>query len=247
MISDRCIFTKLVHRRGGYGSLLGEAMFTAVKVRALVELGTVLISTRLMQLQMYCHWVTMETKDLIVIPLNMLPIEMEEGATLKDVETQKKFIRDRILNRPNRELVKDKDAMELVQKLGSDLMINAFSCNFLINGKVNTNVAEANILNTRLYEALSVLKVGDDVKNRELFIMSTVLRQAPYGECLTNFKRRLGLDGDQDLFVLSNLSMSPFPTEPNFLATIAAAFQDTAEAIIKEVNTRHSRSISQSC
>ena len=78
---------------------------------------------------MYCHWATMETPDLVVVPFNMLPSEMEPGATLADVEREKEFIRKRILNRPNEELVHDTEAMKLVQKLGSDLMINAFSCN----------------------------------------------------------------------------------------------------------------------
>lgn len=220
--------------KAGYGSLLGEAMFTGVKVRPCQHAASHSLTS---MHKMYCHWATMSTEasDLIVVPLNMLPEEQKLGATLAEVEIEKDFIRERILNRPNRELVNDKEAMGKVQLLGSDLMINAFSCNFRINGVTNTSVTEANILNSRIYETLSVLKVADAVKERDFFVMSTVYSQEKYGECLTNLKRRLGLEGDEDLFSLSNLSMSPFPTAGNFVAELAASFEQTALKIIKEV------------
>lgn len=43
----------------------------------------------------------------------------------------------------NEELIKDKDAIKLLKKLGGDLMINAFACNFRIGGKPNNNVVGA--------------------------------------------------------------------------------------------------------
>lgn len=61
-----------------------------------------------------------ETSDLILMPLNMLPSEQKLHATTADVEEEKTFIRERILNRPNRELVADEEAMQRVQLLGSD-------------------------------------------------------------------------------------------------------------------------------
>ncbi len=188
---------------------------------------------------MYCHWATMDTPELVVAPFNMLPSEQKLHATQRDVEKEKQFIREHILNRPNRELVADKDAMELVQQLGSDLLINAFTCNFRINGVTNTSVTEANILNSRIYETLSVLKVADNVAHRDIFVISTVFSQEKYGECLTNFKRRLGLEGDEDLFTLGNASMSPFPTAGNFVAELAEAFKTTALNIIEKVLSTH--------
>ena len=72
----------------------------------------------------------------MVTPLIMLPAEKEGG----NVEEQKEFIRERILNRDNYSLMQDKDAVDLLQQLGGDLMINAFACNFEIGGKVNEDV-----------------------------------------------------------------------------------------------------------
>ena len=65
--------------------------------------------------------------------------------------------------------------------------------------------------------------------------MSTTLSQASFGEALTNFKARLGLEGDEDLFALVNVSMSPFPTEANFITQLAASFQAIANDTIQKV------------
>ena len=66
--------------------------------------------------------------------------------------------------------------------------------------------------------------------------MSSVLQQKSLGEALTNFKRRLSLEGDEDLFVLVNVSMSPFPTETAFISSLAEAFKQTANDVIRQVS-----------
>ena len=70
---------------------------------------------------------------------------------------------------------------------------------------------------------------------RDIWVMSTSLSQANWGEALTNFKTRLGLQGDEDLFILVNVCMSPFPTEANFIQILANAFQTIADDIITSV------------
>lgn len=188
--------------------------------------------------QMYCRWATMSTEgsNLIVVPLNMLPSEQRLHPTTAEVEEEKRFIREKILNLSNRDLLKDEKALAKLQLLGSDLMINAFACNFRVDGVANTSVAEANVLNAEIYEALSVYHVSGDVKERDVFLMSTVLSQKQYGECLTNFKRRLGLLGDEDLFVLSNVSTSPFLTANQFDGDLADVVKRTAEEVIAKVS-----------
>lgn len=178
---------------------------------------------------MYAHLATMSTPDtdFRVTPLIMLPAEAEGG----DVEAQKQFIRKRILNVPNRELVKDKEAMELVKKMGSDLSINTFAVNFRVNGQVNQDIVEANNLNTRIFNRLSITNLRQDMNKIPLVITSTQFSEKEYGKCLTNYKRRLGLDVNlkQDLYSLINAVSSPFPTEANFTAEIAKAFQHVVE------------------
>ncbi|KZT22906.1 PLP-dependent transferase [Neolentinus lepideus HHB14362 ss-1] len=206
-------------QQGGYHTLLGEAMWTASKASL-----------------MYCHWVTMDTGSdgFKTIPLQMLPAEKDGG----DIEGQKEIIRSTILNRPNLELVEDHDAYSLLRQLGSDLMINTFACNFRNGHDLNTNVEEANYFNKRIYEKLSILKPTDDIHDREVIIMATSLSQKSYGACLKNFKKRMGLEGDEDLYVLANVCMSPFPTAGNFIGELADAFQNVAQEISADCRWR---------
>ncbi|TFK45661.1 pyridoxal-dependent decarboxylase domain protein [Heliocybe sulcata] len=202
--------------KNGYHILLGEAVYTACR--------------------MYCHWVTMDTglDGIMTVPLQMLPAEKEGG----DVEGQKEIIRATILNRPNLELVEDQAAYSLLCELGSDLMINTFACNFRIGQDLNTDVEEANYLNRRLYEKFSILKPSDNMHERDLIIMATSLSQDSYGACLKHWKTRLGLQGEEDLYVLANVCMSPFPTAGNFINELAESFQEAAQEISADCRWR---------
>lgn len=73
------------------------------------------------------------------------------------------------------------------------------------------------------------MNTEDDVSKRPLFLTSTLLEQSKYGECLTNFKKRLGLVGDQDVTVLINVTMSPWPTASSFLNEVAEDFRKIAK------------------
>lgn len=193
----------------GYGAILGEAVFGAA--------------------MMYAYFATMSTKDtsFIVAPMNMLPAEAEGG----DVEAQKTFIRQRILPVTNEQLVQDSAAMKLIQEMGSDLSINAFSTNFKLNGEPNKDVIAANDLNRRIYERLSLVSIKQTMNDKPVLLTSTKFSQATYLDCLTTFKRRLGLDPNDpnDLYCLSNVVMSPFPTEMNFTRDLIQAFQQVLE------------------
>lgn len=77
-----------------------------------------------------------DSDSLIVVPLIRLPSEKNKG----DVDAEKKRIREKILARDNQALFEDKDTWNFLCELGGDLMINAFACNFKLNGKVNQDV-----------------------------------------------------------------------------------------------------------
>ncbi|CCO32116.1 L-2,4-diaminobutyrate decarboxylase Short=DABA decarboxylase [Rhizoctonia solani AG-1 IB] len=186
-------------------------------------------------LAMYTNWVTMDMGDpnLIVIPMNPIPAE-RNGGSQEEIQKQREYIRDHIVCRPNLELVRDDKAMALVREMGSDLSINAFACNFrLANGEINQDVVESNYLNTRIYERLSVTKIEDNIFDKPLFIMSTSMEQKVYDVCCNNLKRRLGVVGDQDLEILVNCVMSPFPTVSNFTKSVADDFKTIAHEEIE--------------
>ncbi|KAL5504865.1 hypothetical protein ACEPAH_7528 [Sanghuangporus vaninii] len=203
----------------GYGVLLGEASFTCRRFAA--------------------HWATMsdDTTSFIVVPMNRLPAEVEDPPNTKAVEEQKEFIRKRILCKPNEELINDDEAMELLNKLGSDLNINAFACNFRSSkGTLNTDVVAANNLNRRIFERLSVQSPDENPLSVPFYVTSTTFTTKDYGECCQKFKDRLGLKGPQDLLVLRNVVMCPFSTTNDFLKKeLIRTFRVILEKEVEEV------------
>jgi hypothetical protein len=77
---------------------------------------------------------------LIVVPFNLLPSERLNPPDPEKVKKEKEFIWKRIVNASNSELVNDEEAWALFQKLGGDVMINAFACNFKVDGKTNNDI-----------------------------------------------------------------------------------------------------------
>ncbi|KAF3936110.1 hypothetical protein ABW20_dc0110203 [Dactylellina cionopaga] len=198
----------------GYGTLLGEGIYTCAKL--------------------YANWATLSTdKDtFIVTPFTMLPGEAA-GASPQDLENEKQFIRDRIVNVDNQTLYKDKEAWALLSLMGSDLMINALACNFKYyhgdEAVVNKSIVEANIMNTKIFNRLSVIKKGTDINSRPLFLTSSQFAQKDYETCLDNYKKRLQVEGPDDLYSLVNVTMSPWSTDGNFLSKIVASFKEIVQ------------------
>ncbi|KAE8422855.1 PLP-dependent transferase [Aspergillus pseudocaelatus] len=205
----------------GYGQLLSEAIFTSKRF--------------------YCQWAAMKTETICmqfegrtvkarlrVTPFNMLPTE-RDGSSSNDIERQKKFIRKHILKRTNEEVMNNREARELLQKLGADLMIHTFACNFEVDGVPNEDIDEANYLNSRIYEQFSLLSNTKNTSEIPLYLTSTKMSHTSYGRSLDQFKRRLGLKGRKDLYVLINVTMSPWPTAYNFVQFLAEKFRDQAE------------------
>lgn len=129
----------------------------------------------------------------------------------------------------------DQKAIKLLRSLGSDLNINAFALNFRhADGTLNGDVEEANYLMQRVVEALSVDSPTDDPTKIPLYLTSTEFSDELYGDCKKHFLKRLGLeDSTNDLMVLRNVVMSPFPTDGNFISQLADIFYKTVEAETK--------------
>lgn len=172
--------------------------------------------------------------SFIVVPLNRLPSELRPDSSPENILEEKKFIRERILPKDNAQLLGDNEAMALLNKLGSDLNINLFACNFrYADGTVNKDIEEANWLNRRIFEAFSITSAYKDARDVPFYLTSSILAQSDYGECAVEFKRRLGLEGKQDLFVLRNVVMSPFTTTHAFVSEMAMEFQKVLEREVK--------------
>jgi len=177
---------------------------------------------------------SLDHPNLLVVPFRALPSEMDPDSSAEKVDKERRFIRD-ILRRTREELANDPKACALMRRMGSDLVVNMFACNFRVDGAINQDISEANYLNARIYDRLSLKSMTEKLENTKVVIMSSVLSQKEYGACLTKFKERLGLSGQEDLFVLVNVSMSPFTSPSNFEQVLADAFREVAE---EEVEVR---------
>ncbi|KAI3612291.1 pyridoxal-dependent decarboxylase domain protein [Moniliophthora roreri] len=208
--------------QNGLGTLLGEVSFTCRRFAS--------------------HWVAMSTNETsyIVRSMNLLPSEKEPNPDPAKIEAEKQFIRDNIIGKDNADIAANDQAMLLLNQLGSDLNINAFACNFRYSdGRVNEDVEEANYLNRRIFERLSVTEPNEDPKETPFYITSTTFKQAEYGKCATILKERLGLKGDQDVLVLRNVVMSPFSTDGQFIQNLVDIFTKVLEEEVENVRKRN--------
>lgn len=192
-------------------------------------------------LQLSAEWASLTdaSSPFICVPFNMLPSELEENATEDRVEAEKKRIRNDIVLKTNASIMKDdqhrpddQKAIKLMRALGSDLNINAFSLNFrYADGCLNDDIEEANYLMQRVVETFSVDSPTDDPTKIPLYLTSTEFSDELYGKCKANFVKRLGLaPSTQDLMVLRNVVMSPFPSDGNFTNDLAEEFKKVVEA-----------------
>ncbi|KAJ3580316.1 hypothetical protein NPX13_g248 [Xylaria arbuscula] len=214
----------------GYGSLLGEVTWTCTRLSA--------------------EWASLTDTNspFICVPFNMLPSELGPNPTEEKIEAEKQRIRREIVNKTNAEIAEEDrkrpdelKAMKLMRELGSDLNINAFSLNFRYeDGRLNDDIEEANYLMQRVVEALSVDSPTDDPTKIPLYLTSTEFSDELYGKCKSNFMKRLGLEqSTQDLMVLRNVVMSPFPTDGNFTNDLAETFYRTVAAEAEVVRKRN--------
>ncbi|KAI9373196.1 pyridoxal-dependent decarboxylase conserved domain protein [Aspergillus egyptiacus] len=206
----------------GYGALLSEATFTCTRLAA--------------------HWAAMTTSDdsFICVALNRLPSEVNGG----DVEREKKFIREEILPKTNNEIMEndpEKHTMTLLRALGSDLNINAFALNWRYeDGRLNDDIEEANYLMLYVVKKLSISSPNEDPMTKRLYLTSTEFKHKDYGLCADLFMDRLGISRSrQNLMVLRNVVMSPFPTEHELIDDMVKEFRTTVNEAVNVCRDRN--------
>lgn len=230
-LSNKCIGLD----QKGYGALLAEACFTSSRLSAL--------------------WAALSTPrdSFVCTPFNALP--SESSSDPREVEREKQRIREEILNKSNTEIIAQDSitinqadkTITLLRALGSDLNINAFALNWRHpDGCLNTDVEEANYLMERVVSRLSVDHPDDNPSSIPLYLTSTEFEYKDYGDCATNFKRRLGLDTStphEKLMVLRNVVMSPLATmdgdHGRFINMLGETFRELVEKEVKVCQARN--------
>lgn len=198
--------------------------------------------------QLSAHYAAMHrdaecSNYFICIPFNRLSTEVAGYEALSDeVNTERDEIR-RIMFQTNREISGDSESMDKLRELGSDLNINAFSLNWRYeDGTLNKDIEEANYFMKRIVDQLSITTTESTPSSIPLYLTSTLFTPELYGKCAQHFMKRLQLDVcKQDLFVMRNVVMSPFPTDANFIGELMQKFQEVARKEVVNCRERNSR------
>ncbi len=195
--------------KDGYGRILGQALFSGDKLYA----------------RLLC--MAKEEDPFIIVPLTLIPDSIPGNTEAEKI----KFIRERVDGRTNEEVEQDEEAMAALEELGPDLNILIYAFNFKINGKLNTSLKNANLLNKRYYENLSIDE-GDDINNYPMIVSTTDFNAEAYGSYfIEHYKKRLGVteEVDQPITVIRTVVQDPWTTE-----TAEGSFIDILEGIIRE-------------
>ncbi|MDC0744411.1 pyridoxal-dependent decarboxylase [Polyangium mundeleinium] len=170
----------------------------------------------------------------IVVPVPRLPAEIS-GA---DVETERRFIRDRIDQRSVEDLLSDPEAMALLPEIGPDQNILTYAVNFKHpDGSLNTNLDLANRLNKAIYDLLSI-DPGDDIYGYRMIVSTTDFSEEHYGSVfIEDYKRRLGVSSSPGttVTVLRSTTMEPWILETPEGSMLDVLEKELRDAIFKSL------------
>lgn len=179
----------------GYGKISGECYFNAKRL--------------------YAALVCMNIAGLpfFVVPLIPIPA-IQQGKSQAEVQKQYEFIRDRIVNKTNAQLLADAEAFTLFKELGGDQTIITYMYNYYNNdGKANSSMKNVNALNDAVYRAFSFKPGEKFTENTEIVVTSSSFTRENYGnELVDSLRQRLGVvDGYDDPidFIISTI-MNPW-------------------------------------
>lgn len=182
----------------GYGKISGECFFNAKRLyAALVCLN---IQPNL---------------PFFVVPLIPIPA-IQQNLPPAQVQQQYEFIRDRIVNVTNQQLINDPQAFALLKELGGDQTIVTYMYNYYTTGTTpNSSMQKVNELNNDIYTAFSFKPYENNTEKTPIVVTSSQFTRSNNGDLLVDSLRsRLGVatgDGYDDPinFIISTV-MNPW-------------------------------------
>lgn len=179
----------------GYGKLTAECFFNAKRL--------------------YAALVCLNIADLpfFVVPLIPIPA-IKQGLGPDKVQQQYEFIRDRIVNKTNEQLLSDPEAFELFKLLGGDQTIVTYLYNYYnSDGTPNSDILKVNDFNNKIYRKFSYKPYEDNTQNTEIVVTSSAFTRESDGDLLIdNLRQRLGVVTDHNApinFIISTI-MNPW-------------------------------------
>ncbi len=203
----------------GYGQIIGRAMFGCKKLYA----------------RLLCM---ARPEDRFVI----VPVPHLATAIPGDTDAEKiQFIRDRIDQKTNAEILEDQEVLKILPEIGPDQNILTYAFNFKNpDGTLNQDLEKANRLNQALYKLLSI-KPGADIYGYDLIVSTTDFEEDHYGTVfMEDYKRRLGVAGSKgkSIKILRSTVMDPWISEAKgrpFIDIIEEEFRKAlSEALLQD-------------
>jgi glutamate/tyrosine decarboxylase-like PLP-dependent enzyme len=207
----------------GYGKLSGECFFNAKRL--------------------YAALVCMNIADLpfFVVPLIPIPA-IQQGLPPAQVQQQYEFIRDRIVNVTNEQLLADAQAFALFKELGGDQTIITYMYNYYNNdGTPNSNMEKVNELNNMIYTTFSYKPYENNTENTPIVVTSSSFTREVDGDYIVNsLRQRLGVVTDYDApinFIISTI-MNPWLSNTvngSFIPQLISIITQNVTAIVAKV------------
>ncbi|GAA4277495.1 pyridoxal phosphate-dependent decarboxylase family protein [Aquimarina mytili] len=206
----------------GYGKILSDCTFIAKKFYA----------------QLAC--LDLEDNPFVCIPLIQTPAA-KQGKSQREVIDELLFLKSRIIDVPNQEIIADEPAMSLLRNMGQDQTIVTYMFNFKnADGTLNTDPKKMSDLNNELYNRLSFHPWQDDIEKTPLIVTASEFDPNNYcKKFMTHLYHRAGLSEMQDVplhFIISTF-MNPWISSTNqgeLLHTYIRVLKETVTDIINE-------------
>jgi glutamate/tyrosine decarboxylase-like PLP-dependent enzyme len=208
--------------QSGYGKILGRTLFNSKRL--------------------YAALVTLpgEEDPFVIETIQRLPA-VKRGESGPAVKKELARIAKEIVPRTNEEILANERTMALFRELGSDQNIVSYAFNFLVDGKLNEDVAKLNALNTAVFEQLSLGRDLDRIPETKMFVTSSAADPAVYGEPIVDdFRRRLGVTGSAatPITFLISTTMDPWLTDTakgNFIPTLMTVMREAVLEAVEQV------------
>jgi glutamate/tyrosine decarboxylase-like PLP-dependent enzyme len=212
----------------GYGKISGECFFNAKRLYA----------------ALVC--LNIQNLPFFIVPLIPIPA-IQQGLSPAQIQQQYEFIRDRIVNVSNQQLINDPQAFALFKELGGDQTIVTYMYNYFTTGtNPNSSMKKVNALNDAIYRAFSYKPYENNTQDTPIVVTSSSFTRSNNGDTLVNsLRQRLGVaagDGVNDPidFIISTV-MNPWLSNTvngSFIPTLINIIIQNVTTIVATVKSQ---------
>ncbi|MDO1501201.1 pyridoxal-dependent decarboxylase [Winogradskyella maritima] len=215
--------------KDGYGELSGRCFFNAKRFYA------ALVCLNIEENLPFC-----------VTPLIPIPA-IQNRESEAEIKTQYLFIRDRIVNVSNEQLMKDTEAFNLFKILGGDQTIITYMYNFREGHPYAGNLSKINALNDAVYKAFSFRQnPGETEHVPDIVVTSSSFTTGDYGDkFMSNLLSQLKVNNknlsDASVSFIISTIMNPWLSDTvdgSFIPTLMGVISSSLTTIANDLTSQ---------